>query len=622
MKKVLATLFLAVCMNASLQAQELPKRGDIQDKYKWDLTHFYKTSADFEKDFATLKNVLPKYKNYAGKLNSADQLAKFIKFHMENYRRYAKLIVYTGLAKDLDLADAASQTMNDRTSKLGAEYTAATSFIEPEILALPDGTIKKWVNSNKDLKEFEHYFDSMLRMKAHTLSADQEKLMAMVNPIGDVPEETYTILNDAELPFGTVKDENGQLVRISHGRYRSSLYSPDREYRKNVYKGTYEAYNSLLSTFAVLYNGRVNTRLIQSRVRNYNGVVESCLYPNNIPVSVYDNLISTTHKNIKSLHRWADLKKKALKLNELHPYDTYVTLFPGTEKKFTYEEGQELALKALAPLGKEYTDVLKRAFAERWIDVYETSGKRSGAYSNNCGCGVHPWILLNWGGTLDDVFTLVHELGHTMHSYFSEKTQPIQYNDYTTFVAEVASTTNEALLLDYLIEHAANETEEAALLEKYLVNAQSTFFRQARFGEFEKKTHELAEKGTFLNADELTKLFGDMYQEYWGPSMTTDREEGLSWARIPHLYHYNLYVFQYSTGFSAAQAFADQIKTQGQKGVDKYLNNFICAGSSVYPIDALRNAGVDMSTSKPIDDMLAKFNKYLDRLEKIIDARK
>lgn len=618
MKKIFATIFMAVSMSASVYAQELPKRAEIQDKYKWDLTHFYKTDAEFEKDFNTLKNALPKYKDFQGKLNSADMLNKCLTFHLDNYKLFSKLIIYTSLAKDIDLNDGKNQMLNDRANKLGAELSTLASFIEPELLALPDGKVKEFIKSNKSLEQYNHYLESMLRMKAHTLTKDQEKIISMLAPIGEIADETYSILNDAELPFGMVKDENGQDVRISHGRYRSALFSTDREYRRRVYQGTYVPYNNLISTFATLYNGRVNTRLIESKVRNYSNVLEANLYPNNIPVSVYENLVKTANNNLKSLHRWASLKKKYLKLDELHPYDTYATLFPGESKTYTFDEARDIVIKALTPLGPDYINALTESFNNRWIDVYETNGKRSGAYSNGCGCGVHPWILLNWSGTIDDVFTLAHEIGHNMHSYFTEKNQPFQYVDYSTFVAEVASTTNEALLLDYLIANAKSKDEEGALIEKFLVNAQQTFFRQTRFAEFEKTTHELAEKGQFLNAEELTELFAKLYQKYWGPDMVTDREEGLSWARIPHLYHYNLYVFQYATGFSAAQAFADKIKKDGKPAIDQYLKNFISVGSSVFPIDALKNAGVDMSTSAPIDRMIEKFNKYLDRLETLL----
>lgn len=619
MKKIVYTLIVALFMSNGIYSQtgELPKRNDIKDKYKWDLTHFYKNDSEFEKEFKEIQNALPKYNDFHGKINTADNLEKVLKFHFATMKMYSRLVVYTSLAKDLDLNDQKNMTLYNRATKLGAELSEKASFIEPEILSLPDGKVIGFIKSNPELKEYEHYLESMLRMKAHTLSKEQEKILAMVAPIGDIPAETYSILNDAELPFPSIKDENGQEVKISHGRYRSGLFSLDREYRKNVYKGTYVPYDELINTFATLYNGRVNTRLINSKVRNYSSVLEAYLYPNNIPVSVYENLIKTANNNLKSLHRWAALKKKYLKLSELHPYDTYVTLFPGESKSYTFEEAEQLLYKALAPMGEEYINAVKKSFENRWIDVYETQGKRSGAYSNGCG-SVHPWILLNWGGTLDDVFTLAHEVGHNMHSYFTEKTQPYQYSDYATFVAEVASTTNEALLLDYLIDHAKSKEEEAALIEKFLVNAQMTFFRQTRFAEFEKMTHEMAEKGKFLSSEELTKLFADLYQKYWGPNMVTDKEEGLSWARIPHLFHYNLYVFQYSTGFSAAQAFAEKIKTEGKPAIDNYLKYFISAGNSVYPIDALKNAGVDMSTSAPIDKMIEKFNKYLDRLENLL----
>ncbi len=623
MKKYLFIIAMAIFMSNNLFSQtgELPKRSDIQDKYKWDLTHFYKNEAEFEKDFKTIQNALPKYKDFQGKLNNANTLNQFLEFHFQTIKLYYKLVVYTSLAKDLDLNNQNNMSLYNRATKLGADLSEKSSFFNPELFSLPNGKIMEFVKTNPKLKQYEHYLDATIRMKSHTLSQDQERLMAMVAPISEVPDETYSILNDGELPFPIIKDEDGKDVRVSHGRYRSGLYSTDREYRKRVYQGTYVPYGNLINTFATLYNGRVNSRLINSKIRNYSNVVESCLYPNNIPVSVYENLIKATNDNLKSLHRWAAMKQKYLGYSELHPYDTYATLFPGQSKNYTFEEAEELMYKALAPLGKDYIDALRISFKNRWMDVYETQGKRSGAYSNSSG-SVHPWILLNWAGTVDDVFTLAHEIGHNMHSYFSEKNQPFHYADYATFVAEVASTTNEALLLDYLIDNAKTKEEEAALIEKFLVNAQMTYFRQTRFAEFEMLTHQAAQNGKFYNSDELTKLFADLYQKYWGPNMVTDKEEGLSWARIPHLYHYNLYVFQYSTGFAAAQAFSEKIKAEGQPAIDKYLKNFISAGSSVYPIDALKNAGVDMSTSAPINKMIEKFNKYLDRLEALLKEMK
>lgn len=613
---------MAILINvAAAEAQELPTRSQIADKYKWNLADFYTSDEAFEKDFNTLKADLDKYKTFSGKLNTAAGLANCINFYMNDSKIYMKLYVYAECANDIDVSNTKNASQFDRVSKIGSEFATASAFINPEILALPEGKVASFIKSNKTLQEYAHYFDQILRLKKHTLSTPEEKITSAYSPMDDLPSQLYSVLNDSELPFGTTTDENGKEVRISHGRYRSALYSTDREYRKRVYLGTYKAYDQLINTFATIYNGTLTQRIINSKLRNYSGVVESCLYPYNIPVSVYENLIRTCHDNFSSLHRWASIKKKYLKLDELHPYDTYATFFPELEKSYTFEEGKELVLKALAPLGEEYINTLKKTFDSRWIDVYETKGKHSGAYSNNCNCGVHPIVLLNWNNTLDDVFTLAHELGHNMHSYFTEKTQPYQYRDYANFIAEVASTTNEALLLDYLIDNAKTDAERGYLYEKFLVNAQTTFFRQARFGEFEKITNENAEKGKYMNSEELTKLFGDLYQQYWGNDMVTDREEGLSWARIPHFYSYNLYVYQYATSFCCAQAFAQLIKTQGQPAIDKYMKNFLCAGSSQYPIDVLKNAGVNISTPAPINAMIQKFNTYLDDLEKILQKR-
>jgi oligoendopeptidase F len=529
--------------------------------------------------------------------------------------------MYASLGKDMDMNIGKFQTFYDRISKLSSDYSAATSYIIPEILALPDGKIKTFVKEDATLKIYDHYLDNILRMKAHTLSADEEKLLAKLSPIMDCPDNAYSVLNNAELDFPVIKDKDGNDIKVSHGRYRSALYSPDRDYREKIYKGTYQAYKQVISTIATLYNGRMSTRIINSEIKKYNSPVEAAVYPTNIPVSVYDNLIKAVNDNLSSLHRWADLKKKVLGYKELHPYDTYVSLVPGVEKKYTFDEGKEIVLKALEPMGPEYLKALKTAFDNRWVDVYETEGKRSGAYSNGCGCGVHPWVLLNWNNTLDDVFTLAHEMGHNMHSYFTEKTQPFLYSDYSTFVAEVASTTNEAILLDYLVDHAQTKEEKMSLIEKFLLNVQTTFFRQARFAEFERTAHELTQKGQVLNADDLTKLFADLYQKYWGPSMVTDYEEGLSWARIPHLFNYNFYVFQYATGIAAAQALAGNIKTQGQPAIDRYINNFLKAGNSDYSIEVLKRAGVDMSSPAPVKATIDKFNKYLDQLEKLLNEK-
>ena len=599
---------------------QLPTRDEIADTYKWKLEDIYPDKAAWQKDYTYVQNEIPKFEAWKGKLGtSSDNMLKFFEFSNEVEKKFSRVFFYAMSSRDLDLNNGESQSMYDKSMKLYSDFSAALAWVTPEILLIPESKIKEFTTSNKELAEYKHMLQRTIRMKKYTLDERMEKMLAELSPIGSSLTQAYGILNDAELPFPEIEGEDGKMTKVSHGRYRAGLYSSNREYRERVYKGTYVPYNNLQNTFASLFNGRVKTRTINAKVSNYNSALESALYGNNIPVSVYDNLISTIHDNFGALHRWAEIKKRVLGVDELRPYDTYVTLFPNVEQEYTYDEAKQIALEALKPLGDEYQKVLRQCFDERWIDVYETKGKRSGAYSNGCSCGSHPIILLNWNNTMDDLFTLVHELGHNMHSYFTEKYQPYQYANYSIFVAEVASITNEALLLDYLIQNAKGKEEKMALIEKFLMNAQTTFFRQTRFAEFEKIVHEKAEAGEMLNAEQLTKLFGDLYSQYWGPAMVTDPEEGLSWARIPHFFNYNFYVFQYSTGFAAAQALSEQMISEGKPAVDRYLQNFIYAGNSDYPINVLKNAGVDMSTPDPIVATAKKINRYLDELEKLLN---
>jgi oligoendopeptidase F len=619
--KVFVYVLLISAVTAMAQSQDLPTRSEIQDTYKWDLTDLYPTNNDWENDYKWIERNLSKMEQFKGKLgNSPEELLSAFKFMLELNQKFSKLYLYASLSKDVDLSVGKNQIMFERAQNLGSQLSAATSFINPEIMEISREKITDFMRKNKELSGYDHIFDNMYRNKDYMLPAEQEKLLAQLSPISQIPRNTYVILNDAELPFPTIKDEDGNDVKVTHGRYRSALYSSnDRSYRERVYKGIYQPYDQLKNTLSTIYNGRARTRVIQSQIRGYESPLQMALFADNVPVDVYDNLVKAANDKIDALHRWTALKKKVLGYDELHPYDTYTTLFPGVQKEYSYDEAKVIILEALKPLGEEYHNALVECFDNRWIDVYETKSKRSGAYSNSCACGVHPWVLINWNNTVDDLFTLAHELGHNMHSYFTEKHQPFHYSDYSIFVAEVAAITNEAILLDYLIANASNKEEKLALLEKFLVNAQATFFRQTRFAEFEKVIHEKALKGEFLNAEQLTELFGDMYQKYWGPEMKTDHEEGLSWARIPHLFKYNFYVFQYATGFAAAQAFSEKFKEEGQSAVDSYLQNFIYAGSSDYPIAVLKNAGVDMSSPDPIYKTIDKFNSYLDEMEKLLN---
>lgn len=619
MKKLI--LFFAIIAGISMQAMaqnQLPTRDQIDNKYKWDMTEFFKTPADFEKEYSSIQNDLKQFSKFQGNLGkSVKELAGCVDLMMSLSQRFSRMYLYASLGRDMDLNDAYFQNTYTKIQKLSSEFSSATAFFSPELLELPKEKVDKFIKEEKSLAGFKQYFEVMFRGKSHTLTAAEEKLMAELSPVFSIANNTYGILNDAELPFPTIKDEKGNEVQVSHGRYRSGLYSQDRRYRKDVYKATYVPYEELKQTMATLYNGRVTMRTTFAKIRKFNSALEASLFDNDIPVSVYNNLIKVTNDNLKTLHRWASIKKRVLKLDELHPYDTYVSLFPSIDRKYTYEEAKQLALEALKPMGKEYTDAVKKGFDNRWIDVYETQAKRSGAYSNSSGAGPHPFILLNWNNTLDDVFTLVHEIGHNMHSYFTEKTQPFQYRDYSTFVAEVASTANESLLFDYMIKNAKSKEEKLFLIEKFLTQVQATFFRQTRFAEFEKMVHEKAEQGVFFNDKQLTEEFAKGYQKYWGPEMVTDPEEGLSWARVHHLINYNFYVFQYATGMSASSALVDNILKEGQPAIDRYMG-FLSAGNSDFPINILRKAGVDMSKEDAILSLINKANQYLDELEKTL----
>jgi oligoendopeptidase F len=604
-------------MNSYSQT-ELPTRDKINDKYKWNLTDIFPNNDAWQAEYDKLMKDISLVADFKGKISaSAKGLLDFLNLSNDLDARINKLYIYTSLGKDIDLNDASFKSMFDKSQSLLAVYSSASSFFVPELMTVSDDMVKKFYKDAPGLEPFRQKLESVFLLRKHTLTEAEEKLLAELYPIFVIPGNTYNTLNDAELPFPKIKDDNGNEIQVSHGRYRAGLYSQDRNYRRDIYKATYVPYNMLKGTMADLYIGRATQRITNAKIRKYPSAVEASMMPNNIPVSVYDNLIKVTNGNLRTQHRWASIKKKVLKLDELHPYDTYVSLFPSVNKTYTYDEAVDICRKALAPLGEEYLKAMELGFQNRWIDVFETKSKRSGAYSNSSGAGPHPFILLNWNNTLDDVFTLIHEIGHNMHSFFTEKTQPFQYRDYATFVAEVASTANEALLFEYLLKNATSKEEKLMLFEKFLTSVQATFFRQTEFAEFEKKIHDRMEAGETFSADKLTEEFARLYQVYWGPEMVTDYEEGLSWARIPHLMRYNFYVYQYATGFSAAFALTENIKREGKPAIDRYLK-FLASGSSKYPIDILKDAGVDMTKEHAIMALINTANMYLDELESLI----
>ena len=599
------------------ESTELIERNKIDDKYKWNIADIYLSDEDWEKDFRLIESKVDQYYAFKGTIkNSAHELLECLKFDEEIGIKFGHLYLYSMLSKDLDLADANYQGMYDRVTVLSSKLDAASSFIRPEILEISSATLSDFIESEKELEIYRHFLDNIIRAKNHTLSDEQEIIMANVTPALQVSYNAFTLLTNADFEFPIIKDESGNDIQISQGRYSAAMYSLDRDYRKRFYSNFYLPFIKNKNTLSALFNGNLKASLFNSQTRNYNSTREASLDKNNIPISVYDNLVNTVDNNLEPLHRWCSLKKKVLNVDELHSYDIYVTLFPSVKRSYSFEEGKELVLNSLKPFGDEYLKNIITAFDNRWLDVFETKGKRNGAYSSGTTFGMHPFVLLNWNNDLNDVFTLTHEMGHNMHSFNTANFQPYPYANYSIFIAEVASTINEALLLDYLIENSNSKEEKLYLIEKHIQNIVTTFYRQTLFAKFEHIIHEKTQIGEALTSDLLCNIYSKLHQEYWGDTMVPDEEETYTWSRVPHFY-YNFYVYQYATSFAASEVLAHKIKNEGEPAVEKYLS-FLKAGSSDYPINVLNKAGVDMNSPEPIFAVTQKMNNLLDELEKLI----
>jgi len=599
----------------------LPIREEIEDKYKWDLTHIYSENEEWEKDFSWIERNLNVYDQFKGKLNSgADTLLACLRFDDSMAMKLERLYLYAMLAKDRDLRDNTYQALDDRIKSLYAKVSAISSFIKPELLEIDSDDLLKMIESNNELNIYKHNIDDLLRTKVHSLSKQEEQILALASEIAQTPYNSYSMFTNADLKFPMVKDDNGKNVEISHGRFYAAMYSKDRDYRERAFKAYLGPYEDYVNTFATLFNGNIKTNIFFATARKYRSARDAALNKYNIPLSVYDNLIDSANQNLAPLHRWAALKRNLLEIEILRPYDVYVTLFNNKrEKIYRYENSKEIVLNSLEIMGDDYLNSIQLAFDNKWIDVYESQAKKSGAYSSGTTYGVHPYVLLNWTDLLNDVFTLTHEMGHNMHSYYTGKTQSFPYANYSIFLAEVASTFNESLLLDYLTINAESDDEKLYLLERYLNNITSTFYRQVMFAEFEKIVYDKAESGEALTPDLLSKLYKDIYQKYWGTEMTVGEDEKYTWARIPHFF-YNFYVYQYATGFAASEVLTKKVKTEGKPAVEKYLN-FLKAGSSDYPINILKSAGVDMNSAEPVFAVSAKMNELLDEMENVLEAK-
>jgi oligoendopeptidase F len=595
----------------------LPERKDIPVEDTWRLEDIFATDDDWEKEFQEVKNLIPGIKQFAGKLHeSADTLYQALTLQDELLERLGKLYSYAHMRYDQDTTNSFYQGLDDRAKNLYSQASSALAFIVPEILSIDESVLKKFLDEKSELKLYEHALEEINLQRPHVLSAEEEALLAEAGEVLNASSTTFGVLNNADLKFPSIKDENSEEVEVTHGRYIRFMECEDRRVRHDAFKAVYETYGKFKNTFASTLAGTVKKDNFNARVRKYKSARHRALAANNIPESVYENLVETINEHLPLLHRYVKLRKQVLGVDELHMYDLYAPLVKNVKMEVHYEEAKELILKGLAPLGEEYLKVIKEGFENRWVDVHENKGKRSGAYSGGA-YGTNPYILLNWQDNINNLFTLAHEFGHSVHSYYTRKTQPYPYGSYSIFVAEVASTCNEALLNDYLLKTTGDEQKRLYLLNHYLEGFRGTVFRQTMFAEFEHLIHQKAQNNEPLTAELLTKEYYELNKKYFGEEdIVIDEEIGLEWARIPHFY-YNYYVYQYATGFSAATALSKQILEEGEPAVERYIA-FLKAGSSDYPIEVLKKAGVDMTSKKPIEEACKVFEEKLNEMEKLL----
>ncbi|HLU21130.1 MAG TPA: oligoendopeptidase F [Bacillaceae bacterium] len=595
----------------------LPARSEIPEELTWRLEDIFESDDAWEKEYEDIKGLLKEAGNYKGKLSdSSETLYEALQFQSKVSERMGKLYTYAHMRYDQDTGNSHYQGLNARAESLYSVVASEFSYIVPEILDIDESKLAQFVEENKDLQLYKHALEEINLQRGHVLSAEQEALLAQASEVLGSSSTTFGMLNNADLEFPVIKDENGNDVQISHGNYVKFLESQDRSVREAAFKKVYETYGKFSNTFSSTLSGTVKKDNFYASARNYQSARQAALAANNIPESVYDNLVETINKNLHLLHRYVKLRRKVLGVDKLHMYDLYTPLVKDVKMEISYDEAKELVIAGLQPLGEEYVNILKEGFSNRWVDVEENKGKRSGAYSSGT-YGTNPYILMNWQDNVNNLYTLAHEFGHSVHSYYTRKTQPYPYGDYSIFVAEVASTCNEALLGDYMLKQTDDKQQQLYLINHYLEGFRGTVFRQTMFAEFEHLIHKKAQEGVALTAEMLTKEYYALNQKYFGEEdIIIDDEIGLEWSRIPHFY-YNYYVYQYATGFSAAAALSKQILEEGEPAVERYLG-FLKAGSSDYPIEVLKKAGVDMTTSEPIEAACKVFEEKLNEMEALL----
>ena len=588
-------------------------REEIDSKYKWDLSSMFPSDEAFEAGLEELKAYCPKLLAFKGKIStSAQALLEFLQLEDKMNLLLYKIINYAERKSDEDTRVAKYQAYVANATSAYTQVGEATSWFAAELLAIPAESVEKFYVEVPALEFYRRKLNKILNQREHTLSAEEEALLARAEELAVQPTNIFSMFDDADLTFDDAVDSEGKTHKLTSGSFVPLLMDADRVLRESAFKQLYSRFGEFRNTSAAILTSQVKNLQFFSSSRKYASSLEAALAENEIPVEVYNNLIDAVHQNFPAFYKYVDLRKRVMGLDELHFWDVYTPLVDDVDMKFTYEEACDLIVKALAPMGEEYVSLVKKGLESRWVDVYETPGKRSGAYSAG-GKGMNPVMLLNFQGGLDDVYTLIHEMGHSLHTYFSSHNQEITYSDYSIFVAEVASTCNEALLSHYLLEHETDPARHAYILNHFLEGFRGTIYRQCMFAEFERDISQMNADGVALNAEVLSERYGKLCAEYFGPGIELDEEIKLEWSRIPHFY-YNFYVYQYCIGFSAAIALSQRILSEGEPAVKDYIG-YLSGGCSKTPIELLRGAGVDMATPDPVNAALKYFGELVDQLE-------
>ena len=588
-------------------------REEIDSKYKWDLSSMFPSDEAFEAGLEELKAYCPKLLAFKGKIStSAQALLEFLQLEDQMNLLLYKIINYAERKSDEDTRVAKYQAYVANATSAYTQVGEATSWFAAELLAIPAESVEKFYAEVPALEFYRRKLNKILNQREHTLSAEEEALLARAEELAVQPTNIFSMFDDADLTFDDAVDSEGKTHKLTSGSFVPLLMDADRILRESAFKQLYSRFGEFRNTSAAILTSQVKNLQFFSSSRKYASSLEAALAENEIPVEVYNNLIDAVHQNFPAFYKYVDLRKRVMGLDELHFWDVYTPLVDDVDMQFTYEEACDLIVKALAPMGEEYVGLVKKGLESRWVDVYETPGKRSGAYSAG-GKGMNPVMLLNFQGGLDDVYTLIHEMGHSLHTYFSSHNQEITYSDYSIFVAEVASTCNEALLSHYLLEHETDPARHAYILNHFLEGFRGTIYRQCMFAEFERDINQMNADGVALNAEVLSERYGKLCAEYFGPGIELDEEIKLEWSRIPHFY-YNFYVYQYCIGFSAAIALSQRILSEGEPAVKDYIG-YLSGGCSKTPIELLRGAGVDMATPDPVNAALKYFGELVDQLE-------